>query len=228
MITCIIVDDEPIAREILEKFVMETPGLTLLATCRNAMEAIGKLEQQEVDLIFLDIEMPLVNGLHFLKTLNDPPHIILTTAYPQYAVEAFALNAVDYLLKPFSIERFQAAVQKVKPRSVSEKNETGAAHVMIREKGALVKLLHDEIIYLQASGDYVKIITRQKTHLVSMTMKLLEEALPSTKFIRIHKSYIVALKEIRAVKTAEVVIAGKQVLPLSPNYKGLLMELYAR
>jgi len=225
MIRCIIVDDEPIARQILEQYILETPGLTLLATCRNAMEAFSKLEQHEVDLVFLDIEMPLVNGLDFIKTLKHPPKIILTTAYPQHAVEAFALNAVDYLLKPFSLFRFQTAIGKVKLNGNEEKEEPA---LLIKEKGALIKLLQKEIVYLQASRDYVKIITTLKTHLVSMTMKSLEETLPASQFIRIHKSFIVNLRHIQMIKTNEVMMGNKEVLPLSPNCKEDLLKIYAK
>ena len=225
MIRCIIVDDEPIARQILEQYILETPGLTLLATCRNAMEAFSKLEQHEVDLVFLDIEMPLVNGLDFIKTLKHPPKIILTTAYPQHAVEAFALNAVDYLLKPFSLFRFQTAIGKVKLNGNEEKEEPA---LLIKEKGALIKLLQKEIVYLQASRDYVKIITTLKTHLVSMTMKSLEETLPASQFIRIHKSFIVNLRHIQMIKTNEVIMGNKEVLPLSPNCKEDLLKIYAK
>jgi len=225
MIRCLIVDDEPIARQIVEQFALQTNGITVLASCRNAMEAFAKLEQHEVDLIFLDIEMPLVNGLDFLKTLAKPPQVILTTAYPQYAVEAFALNAVDYLLKPFSLERFQQAVAKVKVNNTTAKEE---AHLLIRERGAFIKIRHADILYLKASKDYVKIITAHKTHLFTITMKALEELLPAAEFVRIHKSFIVNTRHIRMVKTAEIVMPDNEVLPLSPNYKERLKEVYSR
>jgi two-component system, LytTR family, response regulator LytT len=225
MIRCFIVDDELIARQILEQYILQTPGLTLLGTCRNAMEAFAKLEQHEVDLIFLDIEMPLVSGLDFIKKLARPPKIILTTAYPQHAVEAFALNAVDYLLKPFSLERFQQAVAKVKLETLATDE---ALHLMIREKNSLLKLPQQEIIYLKASKDYVKIITTQKSHLVSSTMKALEETLPANQFVRIHKSFIVNVRHIQMIKAAEVIMADKEVLPLSPNFKDRLLEIYSK
>jgi len=225
MYNCIIIDDEPIARQILEQYISSTPSLTLLASCRNAMEGFAKLEQYNVDLIFLDIEMPLVNGLHFLKTLQNPPQVIFTTAYPQHAVEAFELNVVDYLLKPFSPERFAKAIEKLKP--IAEK-QTEEASLMIREKGGLIKIPHSSILYLKGSKDYVKIITEEKTHLVSSSMKSLEESLPSNEFIRIHKSYIVGLRHIRMVKASELVMHNKETLPLSPNFKERLMEVWAR
>lgn len=225
MIRCLIVDDEPIARQILEQFALQTTGITVLASCRNAMEAFARLEQYEVDLLFLDIEMPLVNGLDFLKTLTRPPRVILTTAYPQYAVEAFALNAVDYLLKPFSLERFQQAVAKVRLEDVTEEED---AHLLIRERGALIKVPYTDILYLKASKDYVKIITAQKTHLFTITMKALEELLPAAEFVRIHKSFIVNTRHIRMVKTAEVIMPGNEILPLSPNYKEKLKEVYSK
>ena len=225
MTRCLIVDDEAIARQILEQYVLQTPGLSLLGTCRNAMEAFTKLGQYEVDLLFLDIEMPLVNGLDFIRKLANPPKVILTTAYPQYAVDAFALNAVDYLLKPFSLERFQQAVEKVKSYP---KPDGEAPHLMIRENNSLIKLTQQDIIYLKASKDYVKIITTIKTHLISSTMKSLEETLPPTQFVRIHKSYIVNLRQIQAIKPAEVIMSNKEVLPVSPNFKERLLEHFSR
>jgi DNA-binding LytR/AlgR family response regulator len=225
MYNCIIIDDEAIARQILEQYIAKTPTLTLLASCRNALEGFAKLEQHHVDLIFLDIEMPLVSGLHFLKTLETPPQVILTTAYPEHAFEAFELNVADYLLKPFSPERFAKAIAKLKPLVEKSLEE---ASLLIREKGGTVKIPQSAILYLKGSKDYVKIITETKTYLVSRSMKSLEEELPALEFTRIHKSYIVGLRHVRMVKASELVIHNQEVLPVSPNYKERLLELYSK
>lgn len=226
MYKCIIIDDEAIARQILERYIVQTSSLTLLASCRNALEGFAKLEQHQVDLVFLDIEMPLVNGLQFLKTLPVMPQVILTTAYPEHALEAFDLNVVDYLLKPISPERFAQAVGKLKP--IAAKAGAEEASLVVREKGGLIKIPLSDILYLKASGDYVKVITEGTHYLASLTMKSLEADLPPGQFIRIHKSYIAALRHIRLVKATELLMQNQELLPLSPNYKKRLLELYAR
>ena len=227
MIRCLIVDDEIIAQQIVEQFILQTPGLTLIAKCRNAMEAFAKLEQHPVDLIFLDIEMPLINGLTFLKNLLHPPKVIFTTAYPNYAVQAFDLDVVDYLLKPFSYERFLKAVQKVKalPQSVPDGNNDNG-HLLVKEKGGLIKIPYSTIIYIKAAKDYVRVVTNEQQYLVSFTMKNLEEILPPQQFIRIHKSFIVSVAQIKMIKADEVILAGNHELPLSVNYKENVLAVF--
>ncbi|HEX9503511.1 MAG TPA: LytTR family DNA-binding domain-containing protein [Patescibacteria group bacterium] len=229
MIRCLIADDEQIAHQILEQYILQTPGLTLVAKCRNALEAFAKLEQQAVDLIFLDIEMPLINGLTFLKTLSNPPRVILTTAYADYALQGYELNVVDYLLKPFSFERFSKALAKVKPAEESGlKAVEEVGHLMVKEKGGLIKIPYNKISYIEASKDYMKIVTPEQQYLVHLTMKSLEKQLPAVKFVRIHKSYIVSLQLIRMVKADNVVIGNNQSLPVGVNYKEKLMEMYKK
>lgn len=227
MIKCLIVDDEQIAQQIVEQYIMQTPGLTLIAKCRNALEAFAKLEQHPVDLVFLDIEMPLVNGLTFLKTLTNPPKIIFTTAYPDYAVQAFDLAVVDYLLKPFSYERFQKAIAKIKetPSAIPGSDNTDG-HLLVKEKGGLIKIPYAKIIFIKAAKDYVKIVTADQQYLASFTMKNMEETLPASKFIRIHKSFIASLEHIKMIKADEVVMAENHTLPLSINYKENLLAAY--
>lgn len=227
MYTCIIIDDEPIARQILENYIAKTPGLTLLASCRNALEGFAKLEQHRVDLIFLDIEMPLVNGLQFLKTLASPPQVIMTTAYPEHAVEAFDLQVVDYLLKPISPERFTRAISRLRPPADST-HVPEEASLVLKEKGNLIKIPQTEILYIKASGDYVKVVTTEKTYLVAMTMRSLEETLPPNQFTRVHKSFIAGLAHIRMIKGNELVMPDQETIPLSPTYKEKVMELYKR
>lgn len=226
MIKCLIVDDEQIAQQIVEQYIMQTPGLTLIAKCRNALEAFAKLEQHSVDLIFLDIEMPLVNGLAFLQTLTKPPRVIFTTAYSNYAVQAFDLDVVDYLLKPFSYERFLKAVKKVKEPAVAAVENNDEGHLLVKEKGGLIKVPHNQIIFIKGSKDYVKIMTNDQQYLASFTMKNLEEILPPHKFVRIHKSYIAGLRHVKMIKNDEVVMEASHVLPLSINYKEDLLTLF--
>jgi len=225
MINCLIADDEVIAQQILERYILQTDGLTLVAKCRNAMEAFAKLQQHTIDLIFLDIEMPLVNGITFLKTLERPPSVIFTTAYSEYALQGYELNVVDYLLKPFSYERFVQGVEKVKAlRAVSasmpaESVPAGDEHLVVKEKEGLLKISFADIIYIEGSGDYMKIVTAGRNYLVHLTMKRLEELLPAALFIRTHKSYIVAVRKIKIVKPAELVLADMRTIPVSGLYK---------
>lgn len=230
MIKCLICDDELIAHQILEAYILQTPGLVLVAKCRNALEAFAKMEQQSVDLIFLDIEMPLLNGINFLKTLSNPPKVIFTTAYAEHALESYELNAVDYLLKPFSPERFAKAVEKVKALigtggNDAEKMEEAGA-LVIKEKDGMIRVQHSEIIYIEASKDYMKIVTAGKTYLVHITMKKLEESLPPELFVRTHKSYMVALKAIRLLKPDELVLTNNAVVPVSINYRDMVTEKF--
>lgn len=218
MIHCLIADDEVIAHQILEQYILQTEGLTLVAKCRNAMEAFAKLQQHKVDLIFLDIEMPLVNGITFLKTLSDPPKVIFTTAYAEYALQGYELNVVDYLLKPFSYERFAQAVGKVNVGSKEVEHEE-EKFLVVKEKEGLLRIAFSDILYIEGSRDYMKIVTPERKHLVHLTMKKLEELLPPEKFIRTHKSYIVAVSRIKIVRTAELVLSDQQVIPVSSHYK---------
>lgn len=226
MIKCLIVDDEQIAQQIVEQYIMQTPELTLVAKCRNALEAFAKLEQHPIDLIFLDIEMPLVNGLTFLQTLTKPPKVIFTTAYPNYAVQAFDLDVIDYLLKPFSYERFLKAVKKMKESAIVPTDNNNDGHLLVKEKGGLIKLPYNQIIFIKASKDYVKIFTGDQQYLASFTMKNLEELLSPDKFVRIHKSYIAGLRHIKMIKADEVLMEGSHVLPLSINYKENLLTVF--
>ncbi|QEC40751.1 LytR/AlgR family response regulator transcription factor [Pseudobacter ginsenosidimutans] len=230
MIKCLICDDELIAHQILEAYILQTPGLVLVAKCRNALEAFAKLEQQSVDLIFLDIEMPLVNGINFLKTLSNPPKVIFTTAYAEHALESYELNAVDYLLKPFSPERFAKAVEKAKALigaggSSAEKPEEAGA-LVVKEKDGMIRVQYNQILYIEASKDYMKIVTNEKNYLVHITMKKLEESLPPEQFVRTHKSFMVALKAIRLLKPDELVLTNNAVVPVSINYRDMVTEKF--
>ncbi|WP_315818046.1 LytTR family DNA-binding domain-containing protein [Paraflavitalea speifideaquila] len=233
VIRCLIADDELIAHQILEQYILQTPGLMLVAKCRNALEAFAKLEQHTIDLIFLDIEMPLVNGITFLKTLTNPPKVIFTTAYANYALDGYDLNVTDYLLKPFSYERFVKAVEKVKqalqPTPIPIATEQEANNfLLIKEKEGLMKIAYDDILYIEASRDYMKIFTMSGQHLLHLTMKKLEELLPGDRFIRTHKSFIVALRQIKLLKVDAVILMNKTEIPVSINYADQVKEKFIR
>lgn len=232
VIRCLIADDELIAHQILEQYILQTPGLLLVAKCRNALEAFAKLEQHTIDLIFLDIEMPLVNGITFLKTLSNPPRVIFTTAYANYALEGYDLNVTDYLLKPFSYERFSKAIDKVRQLMHTSTSNTEASdeqdYLLIKEKEGLTKIAHADIVYVEASRDYMKIFTVHGHHLVHLTMKKLEELLPASQFVRTHKSFIVALRQIKSLKPDNVVLANKVNVPVSAGYSEQVMERFKK
>ncbi|RAJ73758.1 DNA-binding LytR/AlgR family response regulator [Chitinophaga dinghuensis] len=232
MIKCLIADDEVIAQQILEQYILQSEDLVLVAKCRNAMQAFAQLEQNAIDLIFLDIEMPLVSGITFLKSLPHPPKIIFTTAYAEYALQGYELNVSDYLLKPFSFERFSQAVEKVRQQLASRKPETDVSEpddacLIIKEKGALMKIPYDEVLYIEGSRDYVKVVLSGKSHLVHLTMKKLESMLPGHLFVRSHKSYIVSVPKIKLIKAAELVMANQEIIPLSPNYKDTVVKCFS-
>ncbi|MBN8862646.1 MAG: response regulator transcription factor [Sphingobacteriales bacterium] len=225
MIKCLIADDEVIAHQILEQYILRTEGLVLVGKSRNAMEAFAKVEQNRPDLIFLDIDMPLVNGITFLKSLANPPKVIFTTAHAEYALQGYDLNVADYLLKPFSYERFEQAVNKVKDmlqHAATQQAFSGTAPVdflSVKEKEGWLRIPFAAILYIEGSRDYVKVVTVQRTYLVYQRMKNLEEELPSSLFVRTHKSFIVNLSAIRVMRTAELVLTGDQVVPVSSHYK---------
>ena len=229
-IVCIAVDDEPPALNVLQKHIESVPALALAATCNNAVEALEKLSQQQVDLLFLDIQMPQILGTDFIRTLKNPPKVIFTTAYRKFAVEGFELNAVDYLLKPISFERFLKAVSKVMDITLSiqghgtgiipdegGKNEIGS-HLYFRADRKMVKVMLEEILYIESLKDYIKIVTEAKTVITKQSISSLEEMLPKECFIRIHRSFIVALNKIESYNH-EVIVIAKKELPISRKYK---------
>lgn len=218
MIRCAIADDEIIARQILEQYILQTPNLVLTASCQNAFEALRVLETKRIDLLFLDIEMPLVSGIELVKELAQPPKVIFTTAYAEHAVQGYELDAVDYLLKPFSLDRFQRAVKKAE--TLIGPPEGG--HLIVKEREGQQKLPYRDILYIEASGDYMKVYTTTKYYLIHMTMKKLEETLPVDLFVRTHKSYIVSLARIHSLKAESVLLTGDIEIPVSGPYKDIV------
>ena len=224
MIQCLIVDDEPLALEVLEKFIGETPGLALAGKCRNAFEASEQLLKTTPDLMFLDIEMPLVTGIHFLQSLRQPPKTILATAYKEYAYEGYELDVVDYLLKPISYDRFLKAVQKYRdllPQSPLADGED--KYLLIKDRKGTLRLSHREVLYVEGCKDYVKVVTASQAYLMLQTMKE-TDALLGDKFARIHRSYIVALDQVKLIQAENLVLKNNSTLPIGESYKQQLLE----
>ena len=231
-INCLIVDDEPIARDIIKTYCGHLPYLHIVATSGNAMEAKAILHQQKVDILFLDINMPVMDGVTFLKTLRNPPQVIFTTAYKEYALDAFDLAACDYLLKPFSLERFIVAVDKAIERlqiaSVAPAENPDPKtedFIFIKTDGKIFKIRHEDLLYAEASGNYTKIVTIQNTLLPSMTFSNFEELLPKSLFLRVHRSFIVSKSKIDHIEGNRLFIR-KTEIPIGNNYReGFLKEL---
>lgn len=238
MINVIIVDDEPLAQDVLETYIEKMPDLNLVRKCNNAFEANEALKQNDIDLMFLDIQMPQLTGTDFLRSLSKPPVVIFTTAYSNYAVDGFELNAIDYLLKPISMERFMKAANKAIEQielqqrgssSVDHSNaEPEADFTFVKADKKLVKITFSDVIYIEGLKDYV-IIRQTNGRVVTLqTMKSLEEKLPEQIFKRIHRSYIVNLNRIEALvgNMVEVIEKGQaKHLPVGKNYRDELLDL---
>ncbi|AYQ32199.1 LytTR family DNA-binding domain-containing protein [Runella sp. SP2] len=228
-LNCLIVDDEPIAREIIKAYCSHLPMLHIVASVGNALEAKTILQTQQVDLLFLDINMPILNGISFLKTLKHPPQVIFTTAYKEYAIDAFDLAACDYLLKPFSLERFIVAVDKVlsplAPNGGTINVEKKEDYLFLKAEGKIFKILHDELLFAEAQGNYTKVVTTQHTLLPSMTFSSFEELLPTTHFLRVHRSFLINKARITHIEGNRVFIQSHEV-PIGSSYReGFLKSL---
>ena len=223
-INCLVVDDEPISRAIIEGYCKHLPYLTVIGTCGNAIEAKMLLQEEKVDILFLDINMPVMDGISFLKTMKHPPRVIFTTAYKEYALDAFDLAATDYLLKPFSLERFIIAVDKAVEK-INNGNQIGPRedtetekYCFIKTGSRIYKILFEDILYAEASGNYTKIVTVQETLVPSMTFTDVEGLLPAGRFIRVHRSFIVNKSKIGHIEGNRVYIA-KAEIPIGSSYK---------
>ena len=222
---CIIVDDNKMARMALKQLVSQVQNLEMVAECNNAMEAYNQLSNNSIDLIFLDIEMPEMSGIDLIKKLSTKkPLIIFTTAKTDYAVEAFELNVIDYLVKPITQGRLVQAVEKAQEAIDSNKEEVKVEEqgfVFVKDNGMLKRISIDDILFLEAMGDYVKVHTTPKFHVVHATLKSIEEKLPSTKFLRVHRSYIVAINKIDFIQEGTIAI-GKTTIPVADTHKSNL------
>ncbi|NNL92753.1 MAG: response regulator transcription factor [Saprospiraceae bacterium] len=225
----LIIDDEPLALDILETYIDKLPDLEIVAKCDNAIEANEILQKENIDLVFLDIQMPQMTGIELIKSLTNPPKFVFTTAYTEYAVEGFDLNAVDYLVKPIAFDRFVKAVNKAKesmdPKSIATSDDD---FFFVKADKKLIKIHFKEILYIEGLKDYV-IIKKEVGRVIALqTMKSLQSKLPSNIFMRVHRSYIVNINKIKAVigNSIEIVEAGKpKSIPIGKNYKEDLIAI---
>ena len=230
LIRCIIVDDEPVAREILENHLARLDSIEVIASCKNAIDAFKVISESVVDLVFLDINMPEVSGLSFARSINKNIKIIFTTAYREYAVDGFDLQAVDYLLKPISFERLQQAIEKYrgestehKARAYKEVIDDQPDHLFVRSDRKMIRINFNEVSFIESIGDYLKIHIKENTVITRETISTLEGKLPTEDFIRIHRSFIVALKSITSY-TSEYVEINDRQLPISRSYKDQVLK----
>jgi DNA-binding LytR/AlgR family response regulator len=227
-IKCIIIEDEPLAVKVLSDYILQVPFLELQATFKDAILATDYLRDHHTNLIFLDIHLPKLKGMAFLKTLTHPPAVIITTAYHQYAVEGFDLNVTDYLLKPFEFERFLIAVNKVKTaqRETQVPGESGEIkdYLFLNVQKKKVKILFSEIIYIESQREYIKIITTKREYISKMSTHEIEEMLPENLFKRIHRSFIVSVSKIESY-TAEMVEVNGVSIPIGRAYRDIMENL---
>lgn len=239
-LTCIIVDDEPLARNLIKDYVEQIPYLSLLKVCSSPMDAIEVLKKESVDLMFLDIQMPQITGLSLLKALTEKPMVIFTTAYSEYALDGYELDVVDYLLKPITFERFLVAVEKASQRfqstpvrtsedspMVAQEATQSQPFIFVKDGTKLVKIRFDDILYVEGLKDYVTIHTKLQKVVTLQRLKTLEEQLPAEKFIRIHHSFIVSVDAIDTVHKGEVQI-GQTLIPISESYRKAFKEFTDR
>lgn len=251
-INCLIVDDEPLAHRVIENFARDLRFLKIVRKCRNAMEAREALHEEErIDLIFLDIQMPKLTGLAFLRSLSHPPLVIFTTAYDNHALESYELEAVDYLKKPFSFERFSRALEKVQRRLATEQSASSerigapaseaepssswraraeghalppaVSHVFVKSEGATVRVDVADIALIESMGDYVKLVGRDRSITCHDSLQTWQDRLPENQFLRVHKSFVVAVAKIDSIEGAEITIAGRRV-PIGRTYRKSLIE----
>ena len=227
MINCLVVDDEPIARNGILEYIEQIDFLHAAGVCKNAIEATLVLQTEAIDLVFLDIQMPKLSGIDFLKNLEKPPLVIFTTAFPEYAIEGYELNVLDYLLKPVNFERFFKAVVKAQS-ALNLKNKSSAIPItdnyfFVKSNQKLEKIFIEDILYLEALSNYVILHTKTKKHIVYMSFKGMESQLPPHLFLKIHKSFMVAVNAIQTIDNDEILLNG-HTLPISKSYRGAVME----
>lgn len=236
-IKCLIVDDEKLARTLLQNYIAKLPNLELAGACKNPFEAITYLQQGRIDLIFMDIQMPEITGIEFLKTLQGSPLVIFTTAYQEYALEGYQLDIVDYLVKPFRFERFLQAVNKAVRRVKAEvllsqpptpavgSRENTRPFLLVNSNHTTHKILLDEIRYIEGMKEYVAFHLPDRRVISLHSLKQLEEELPETHFLRIHKSFIIAKSQVTAI-TGSTILLGKEKLPIGGSYKSQVQAFF--
>ncbi|HTE11928.1 MAG TPA: response regulator transcription factor [Chitinophagaceae bacterium] len=234
---CIIVEDEPLAAEILEDYIRQIAFLELKGICRNAISAMEILQKSRIDLIFLDIHLPKIKGVDFVKTLKNPPQIIITSAYQEYALQGYELNVIDYLLKPIEFNRFLMAVNKIKTQNegirVNESPHVIAGdagekpHLFFNVSKKKVKIYIDDILYIESLKEYIRIVANGKSILTKFQLNQMEELLTKGKFIRVHRSFIVSKARIESFSATEIEIAGKEI-PIGRSYKEYVLSSLAK
>jgi len=229
---CLIIDDEPLARDLIRNHIEKLDNFEIVAECGDAMKALQELRDHKIDLMFMDIQMPQITGLEFLKILKNPPKVIITTAYREYALDGFELDVVDYLLKPITFERFLKSVNKYyqvsreeEPVSapVSEVIQSDEDFIYVKENKRVIKVNLSDILYVEGLSEYVQIFTDKKKIVTKTTMTSLEEKLPSDGFLRIHKSFIVSMSRIEAFTASTIEVPGKE-LPIGRSYKSAVLN----
>ena len=216
MIRCLIIEDEPLAAELLQEYVGQIPFLELKGTCLDSMEALDIMRSNNIDLLLLDIHLPGLKGLDFLRTLKNPPTVILTTAYHQYAIQGYELNVIDYLLKPIEFARFVEAVNKVKPLQSSR---TKKSTISIAHEKKTVVISIDDIVYIESQKEYIKIQTMGGSFVTKQSLTSMIEELNPDLFLRIHRSFVVALSKIKAFNSTEIELKGKISIPIGSHYQ---------
>lgn len=233
-IKCLLVDDEPMARDVLRRYIEKIPSLELTAEFNNGIDALVFLQENKVELIFLDIHMPELLGTDFVKSLRHPPKIIFTTAYKEYALDGYDLDIIDYLLKPIRFERFLKAVNKGFPHSEENIIIPSGNHsdkksnhdfIYLRVDRKLVKIILSQILFIESARDYVKLVTEEKIYITRQTISSIEAMLSGTDFIRIHRSFIIALNKIKSI-TKDTVEIGKTELPVGKMYKNNFLKIH--
>lgn len=226
---CLIVDDEPLAIEVITSYIKRLDDVEVVSTCSNAISAFEILQKEKIDIIFLDIQMPKLTGIDFIKTLQHPPKIILTTAYRDYALESYELNVIDYLLKPISFERFLIALQKATD-TISQVQEAKqntfdeeAPYIYLKADKKMMKVMLDDILYIESLKDYVRIKSSEKDIISHQKISYLEEKLPDELFIRVHRSFIVPLRKIKSYTSSSIEVPGHEV-PIGRLYKEKVLE----
>lgn len=227
-IKCIIIEDEPLAVKVLSDYISQVPFLELQGSFKDALLASEYLRDTSIQLIFLDIHLPKLKGMAFLKTLSNPPAVIITTAYHQYAVEGYELSVTDYLLKPFSFERFLLAVNKVKTEQnqlpTTTETEEKKDFIFLNVQKKKVKILFSEIVYIESQREYIKIVTTKKEYVSKMSTHEIEKLLPANLFKRVHRSFIISLSKIESYTAENMEVNGKSI-PIGREYRGVLDDL---
>lgn len=226
---CIIIEDQLPAQRILKKYIEDIDSLTLIGTFTDALEAMEMMKLTKVDVIFLDIHLPKISGIDFLKTLSNPPQVILTTAFSDYALESYEFDVVDYLLKPFSFQRFIKAISKVETKQhnlISSADTTEINEVYMKIGYDLVRILIYDIVYIASDADYTELYLENKKHVSSERLRYWEELLPSKQFMRVHKSYIINTSKIERVSGNQIYLINQKTIPLGRAYKSNFMKKF--